>query len=591
MEVDLHGTNAIKFVGKVSARLHDTLRMLPTRVKKSGDTLYVEKSVESAKIIMARHPEYLFSPSFLSWAATSGVSQSKTFHPRIALPSDPADFKFRSAPYAHQIEALRRYKDSKFFGLFFEMGCGKTKTTLDIAAWKYLSGQIDSLLVIAPKGVHEQWVKDEVPLHLPEQIEWYESFIWRPGKSKSKLEERAKALKPSPNFRIAAVNIDALSTDMGLDFCKKFALSGRCMVVIDESIYIKDKAAERSKGAMKLGSLAEVRVILNGAPITNGVQDLFSQLTFLSTSVLGITSFRIFQATYLVMGGWEMRKVVGARNIEDLQNRIDKHCMRVLKEDCLDLPPRIYINREVELTTEQATLYDRLRKDFIAELESGVILDASLATTRLIRLQQVTWGYVRDGEKQVTRLRNNRIDAIIDILRESPRKTIIWCKFREEIAMIAEALEADKIHFLEYHGGTKDRQDVKTKFQTEEKYQVLIANEAAYRGLNLTAATQVIWYSLTYSLDGYQQANDRCHRIGQHHPVTVIHLMSPKTVDVRILRALHGKRDIAESVLDIRELVLDDEWNVDVGLSHGNEDHVTLIAESEMRRANNPRVL
>ena len=188
--------------------------------------------------------------------------------------------EFKQEPYPHQLEIFDETKARESHAIFWEMGCGKTKTALDIAAWQYLEGHIDTLLVVAPRGVHRNWITDEVPEHLSPDVDkhlaiWYQGSRMG-GKKYSKEMSDALAFD---GFLIVAVNYDAVITKNGKAYCDQIMKQRKgVMMVLDESPRIKNPTAKRTKAVQKLGDRAVSRRILTGTPITNGPFDAYSQV-------------------------------------------------------------------------------------------------------------------------------------------------------------------------------------------------------------------------------------------------------------------------------------------------------------------------
>ncbi len=541
---------------KLSPRLYDTVNTFPGRKQRTPAGPVYELTAANLRHFTERHPDLALSPALLAWYEEACGSKIVA---RMAV--TPATFPYKMPPMHHQRTAMERYWKSNvsYWGLFFEMGTGKTKTTIDLAAIKFLTGQIDIMIVVAPKGVHTQWASKQIPEHMTDAVK-FRTYLWRKPRSKyeQKLQKEILENRSNDEMRIVCINIDALNTQYGQEFLAAFVKTGRCMMVVDESIIIKNYRAQRTKNAVELGEQCVVRTILNGAPISNGPQDLFGQMLFLSASILG-RKFMQFQYRFLVMGGFQHKQIVGHKNMEDLQQIIDRHCYRVLSEECVDLPEQIFMDRFVELTDDQEEWYRKIKEEILVEFENGDVLDTSMVMTRMIKLQQVCWGYIRDSEGRAVRIDNNRTDAVMDILDETfdgkrRTPTLIFCKYLEEMNVLAERFQKEGVSYRLYNGETSpvDRDQACVDFQ-DGKFDIFIINSAGYRGLDLWRARQVIWYSLTFSLDEYSQANKRPHRIGQKFSVRYIHLISPGTLDTRLVKALHKKATVSEMLLDIRE--------------------------------------
>lgn len=453
------------------------------------------------------------------------------------------------------------------FLVFRRNGCtfvsgntGKTKVGIDNAAYLFANGKIDQILIIAPNGVHTQWITEQLPDHMPDFIE-YEATWYESGGTKKVKERLDKVLGTKDKLRIIAQHVESFSYKSGMEFAYNFLLSGRTLVILDESSRIKNPQATRTKNIIKLRDLAPYRRLMSGSPVTKGAEDLYAQFLFLHPDILGFSSFYTFANRYLVMGGWENKQIVGYKNMEELQNRIDGHTLRVLKSDCLDLPERTYTNRLVEMTPEQEKLYTQMRDDFLVELENGAILDAPLAITRLLRLQQILCGHL-PGETEAStgwlQIPTNRTKVYMEVVGEAKdhSKILTWCRFRADAQVVAKSLKEAGIGYVIYAGTSEQRTEAIRQFREDPDIRVFIANPAtAGIGLNLTVSNVTIWYSLSFDLEQYLQANDRNHRIGQKNPVTYVHLETPNTIDTKLIKSLVSKKNIADMILDIRDVL------------------------------------
>jgi len=470
-------------------------------------------------------------------------------------------FKFKTEPYDHQRDALEESWAAEYYALFMEMGTGKTKVALDTMACLFEAGKINSALVVAPKGVYDNWVKNEIPAHLPDRIKRH-VMRWTParGAKKERLLTDFIVDKYS-GIKIFVMNIEAFSTSRGTDAAEAFLYQNpENIVIVDESTTIKNRKASRTKNITRLQRLSKYRRILTGSPITKSPLDLFSQCDFLKEKALGFNSFFAFQARYAnvqrkTMGHRSFQQIIGYRRLDELSVKLDTFSNRVLKEDCLDLPEKVYLRREVELTAEQARLYTQMKKLALAKFESGDLATTASVLTQVMRLHQICCGFLQPDEGEIQPLANNRLSELLDISDEVQGKAIIWASWTHDIQQIADALRdrfgPDSV--ATYYGGTPqdERQDIVTKFQDKEsplRFFVGQPRTGGY-GITLTAANTVVYYSNSYDLEIRLQSEDRAHRIGQTNKVTYIDLVSPGTIDEKILKALRQKIDIAGQVL------------------------------------------
>jgi len=256
-------------------------------------------------------------------------------------------YHFKHQPYEHQLTALEKSWNKDDYALFCEMGTGKSKILIDNFSMLYDRGDIDAVLVVAPKGVYKNWQKKEIPEHLPEHIV-ADIIIWSPNHTKKQLEHLQMAFADDDNLKILVMNVEAFSTDKGTEFAKKFVATKKCFMAVDESTTIKNRTAKRTKNIVKVGGYAQYRRIATGSPITKSPMDLYSQCDFLNPHLLGFGSYFTFQARYCKMwrrsvGSHSFNQVVGYQNLDELTNKLDSFAYRILKKDCLDLPDKIYI--------------------------------------------------------------------------------------------------------------------------------------------------------------------------------------------------------------------------------------------------------
>jgi len=469
------------------------------------------------------------------------------------------DYKFKTTPYAHQRKAFMLSAQKKVYALLMDMGTGKTKVCLDTIGHLFEKQEIDFSLIVAPKGVIANWL-GEIETHLPDRIE-REIVLWKPSLTKKFREELKDLSSPSSGkLKFLLMNVESFSSKKGVGVAEYFIKNFKVFMAVDESTTIKNRQAKRTKSISKLGLGARYRRILTGSPVTRSPLDLYSQMNFLDEDILGFTSFYAFQGRFAVvqrrtMGAHSFNHIVGFRRLDELTEVLEKHSFRVRKEDCLDLPDKVYMRREIELTKEQKRAYEQMKHFALARLQSGELSTTKNVLTQLMRLQQICCGNLTDDAGVIHPLPSNRINALLDICDEIQGKVIIWATWTRDIRSIAEALR-DRFSVqavATLHGETPDseRQKVVESFQdrqSELRFIVGHPKTGGY-GLTLTAATTVIYYSNSYDLELRIQSEDRAHRIGQTCKVTYIDLISPKTVDEKIVRALRNKINIADTIL------------------------------------------
>jgi SNF2 family DNA or RNA helicase len=537
-------------------------------------------------------------------------------------------YHFGTKPMAHQKEAFDRFKDSDFYALLMEQGTGKTKTEIDITAykWEKRSAGIEGLIVIGPSesDVPANWI-DQLAIHIPKRINYLAVRAGTHMKAEQKrtlkliLDPKYARHRGEPFLRIITTNIEAIRAGSPLfkqllTFCRQF----RVKITIDESTRIKSNSSSQTKAALKLGNNAVCRSIDTGTLLGNGSPlDAFPQFEFLKPGLLGFDSYVAYKAHYCELLPPEhgivrytaekmaakirdpqakaaftrkmtsiiqlpKRDAMGRviyRNQEDLAKKIAKYSYRKTKEECLDLPPKIYApKRIIPLTDKQREIYDEVRKRVVAEFIHDQELHQitlQLAITRLLRLQQVLCNHFSpdpdyDEPKQpptriepATRdkkgklvINNPRMIDLLAWIEEAgyKRKGIIWCRHHPEIREIVETLSElfgeDKV--VQLHGLVKGeaRIQARKRFQDrKDPSRWIIGQIRSGIGIDLYEAWWEYYYSNSYSLEDRKQSEDRAHRKGLEHPVTIGDAVVPGTVDERIILSLRDKQEISELIL------------------------------------------
>jgi len=467
-------------------------------------------------------------------------------------------YKFKTEPYEHQKDALKRCWNKESFAVFAEMGTGKTKIALDNACILYNQGKIDRLLVIAPKGTYMNWVDQEIPIHVPDYVE-KEVLAWKPSNSEKYKAQLRHFRMNDYKLKIFVMNVEALSTIKGLKQAALF-LIGRSMMIVDESTTIKNPKAKRTKNILSLSREAKYRRILTGSPVTQSPMDLWAQMDFLDPEILGQQSYYAFRTRYAVVitanaagGTHKYQKIVKFKNLSQLGKLVSPHSYRILKKDCLDLPDKVYTKREVELTDEQQVAYKDMKANAMAVLK-GQSATALNVLTQLIRLHQITCGHMKTDGGEIINLKNSRLNELMQVLGETTGKVIIWANYIHDILNIEKAIkdEYGPTSYCTYYGATKseDRQKCIYDFQNKiNDCRFFIGNtQTGGYGITLTAASTVIYYSNNYDLEKRIQSEDRAHRIGQENKVLYIDMVAKGTVDEKIIKSLRNKVNIAKEI-------------------------------------------
>lgn len=475
------------------------------------------------------------------------------------------EFPFRLPNYRHQQDEWDRHRDDDARALLWQMRTGKTKATLDLACYRWAKGDIQAVLVIAPNGVHCNWVRRQLPQHMWETVP-YVAHAWQA--SESHKPEHAASLERVLSCRgetlaVLAVNSESIIHDKPAKIIARFLRrhQGKCMLVVDESHDFRSPGSKRTKRARSLKRYCKVRRILTGTAVSNSPLAAYSQFELLDDHALGFENFADFEGhfAYYVQertkGGRSYERLDHYRNLDDLQGRMARWASVVLREDVDDMPDLVMDERTVVLPEAQMKAYRTLLKEMILELEDGGEVEAIDGGARLVKLQQMLGGFVVDVDGQVRELvsddENPRLQAMLDEVRSSDGKAIVWCKYREDIRRVVRALAAEGIRCVEYHGAVHSqakRQQAIDDFNNDPSVRVFVGQpKAGGQGLDLSAADLILWYSHTFDLIERDQANERATQIGGK-TVTIKDFVTPGTVDEYILANLGEKRSVSESL-------------------------------------------
>ena len=464
------------------------------------------------------------------------------------------DYKFKTKPYQHQKDALERSWNRDSFAYFMEMGTGKTKVLIDNLALLYEKNKVDGALIIAPKGVIGAWFNQELPTHLPKRVKNV-TVLWQSNINK---KQKQKLNFEQEGLHILIMNVEAFSTQKGFSYAEKFLTSHKSMMAIDESTTIKNPRAKRTKNILLLSKAAKYRRIMTGSPVTRNPLDLYSQCEFLDPKHLDFPSYYAFRNRYaemktMFLSGRSVQVVGGFRHLEELSESLKAFSYRILKENCLDLPNKIYMEREIQLTSEQERLYEQMRQEALATL-NGKTVTTMTALTQLMRLHQITCGHFAADDGSIQEVKNNRLAELLDVLDEIEGKAIIWAHYQHDVKNIFKLLE-DKYgpgSVVHYYGKTlPEQRDYAIKnFKENDRVRFFVGTpQTGGYGITLVQASTVIYYSNGYDLEKRMQSEDRAHRIGQKKKVTYIDFIAPNTIDEKIRKALRKKINIASKVM------------------------------------------
>lgn len=518
----------------------------------------------------------------------------------MSTPTSPlGNYQYAAPPpWEHQLRAQaaagsegglpRRAGRRTGFAYLMEMRTGKSRTVVDEFCALYEAGELDGVLILAPKGVYRSWthVSDpddpaDEPGHLqkamPDRV-WRHARVrhWLPSGGPKYHQELLLELLDTEysGLRVLVMNSEALSTGTrGYDFAARFLRSCQTgMLVVDESVDFADASSSRTlkligdtrrgrKPIVGLRDLATYRRILNGLLSPRDPLQVWSQFEILEPGCLGFGSFWAFKTRYAVLqqkdfGGRRMANiVVGFRNQEDLQARVARHSFRVRKDECWDLPRTIYSRREIELTPEQRRLYEEIALYATAQLDAETHVTATAVITQILRLQQLVCGHVVDESGAEHDVPSNRIEELLRIGEETDDKIVVWSGWVRPIRKIVAALgeRYGPASVVAFYGevADDDRQEAIRRFQHDSEVRWFVGNQfAGGRGIKLTAARTMVYFANRHSLDKRRQSEERAEGHEQtERGLACIDLVAPGTVDERILRALRANIDLSSLIM------------------------------------------
>lgn len=463
-------------------------------------------------------------------------------------------------PISHQETFLRESARRPFYALFWEQGTGKTKALIDNVALLAMVDDLSGCFVLAPNGVHRNWHVEELPKHWPKDAPEMRSMAWNTQKSGSKAhKEEFYQLMTFPGLAFLCMSYDGMLTDAGKKASWDFLRKRKVMYIADESQRFKTPGAKRTKTVIASSVYAPYRRIASGTPMDKPF-DIYSQVRFLNAdhwvrklSLGSFSSFKTYFAEWkqqTLAGGRSYPMLMGYKNLDQMNDSIQDMSSRVMKEDVLDLPSKVYKRMFHELTQDQRRAYDELKEDALTFMGSGELITAEFALTLQLKLSQIGCGFMYPfaGGEPVYFKENPRGELLRTILEDLERPAIIWCNFRPDMVVCREASLAAGRRPVVFDGDHPERSLL--PFHSGEADD-LIGNLSSglIEGHTLNEADTTIYYSRSPKIIARLQSEDRNHRIGQIRSVTYIDLLAERTLDRKTLSDLKTKREHGGTVL------------------------------------------
>lgn len=486
---------------------------------------------------------------------------------------DYLDFDFKTPPFTHQLRELEEHGDDVARAMAWTMRTGKTKTVIDKACYLYKRGKIDGLLIIAPNGVHLNWLEREIPLHMWDSVA-HEMLGWRSAVVSAKAGNRLgmdkslawaidretwyndlKAGLRTDKLSVLAIATETMIRDDVRKAVARFIKWRKVLVVVDECDDFGTPGATRTKMLRAIVKRCPYRVIMSGTMADSSPLALWSQYELLAPGALGCKKYESFKLKY---GVYEMQsargqtfpKLTGFQRLPDLRKRTAQWTSVVLRDD-VNMSKLIHESIYFEATDDQKTAYAELRESFLLDL-AGDRVSVGERAPRFQKMQQVFSGFVNDlsGRRHLIPGGNPRLDATAHQCFLAPGKFIVWCEYQADIDMVVARLKKMGMRVLEYHGRVSDtdKQKVRSRFNTDPDVDGVVGQVVAgARGFDMSGASTIINHSHTFKARMRKQARERASKIGGG-PVRFIDIVGPGP-DRHVLKTTNNRINVADSLV------------------------------------------
>ena len=453
-------------------------------------------------------------------------------------------YKFKTPPSREQKIVLKRAIQRERYGIFFQQRVGKTKVAIDFCGFKHMQKGVCKVLIVCPLSVRQEW-EAQIAQELPDSIQRLVALY--PDKPKL-VQDLLKTTRQTNKLTFVIINYDKLTSQY-----QKLSWWGADIIIFDESHLLKRHTSKRSTYAAMLTVKRPMVLLLTGTPITKSWSDIFSQFRVMDDTLFG-RRWGAFRMKYAVMGGYMGKEIVGCTDIDEIKEIIKNNSARVLRKDVMKEPEVEHITLKVPFEVEAYTRYKELKKLWVTELQSGEVVSADLAVTRMIRLQQFCGGFATGENGQVEEISRAKAKLLNDIVHtkvEGNEQVVVFHRFKAEANLIKDVLSSYKVGF--YNGAVSEdkRQIVKQEFRDKKIDVIVVQIATGAMGVSFDTAHVNIFYSLDFSLMNYLQARDRVMGRGQtSEVVTNYYLAIDNSIDLKLIDVLTKKEDFATAVID-----------------------------------------
>jgi len=443
-------------------------------------------------------------------------------------------------PYSHQKTTSSFLTLHQKAFCFNEQGTGKTASAIWAADYLLNKGVISRVLVVCPLSIMDSaWRADLFTFAMHRTVDV----------AHGSRNKRKEIIAQGSEFVI--INYDGVETVLD-----DLIAGGFDLVIVDEATHYKNAQTKRWKTLNKLVGPNVWVWMMTGTPAAQSPVDAYGLAKMVNPKGVPrfFGSFRDQVMVKVTQFKWIPKDTATETVFDALQPAI-----RFTKEECLDLPDMVYVNRKVELTRQQSTYYKQLKDKFILQA-AGEDVTAANAAVNMNKLLQISAGAIYTDTGEVLEFDiKHRYKVLMEVIEESSKKVLVFIPFRHAISLLHEKLTADGVPTEVINGAVNARRrtDIFNRFQTSEEPRVLLIQpQAAAHGVTLTAANTIVWWGPTASLETYAQANARVHRAGQDHKCTVVKLQG-SPVESRVYALLDNRIDVHSKIIDLYKDLLD----------------------------------
>ena len=488
--------------------------------------------------------------------------------------------RMRTEPYPHQLEEYNEHTYDEARALFWYMRTGKSKEIIDQACCLFSEGKIKTLLVIAPNGVHENWVEKELPKHCWESVV-YAAYIWN-----TKLKEHPNhvgtlhLVNKFTGLRIYTFPSSTLVHPLAKKYLASAIRSadGKVLCVFDEAHDFRTPGSKRTKWARAFSKRCSHRRILTGTPDLNSLLHYYSQLELLQPEALGFKRFSDFKSRYadyeLTNLGYP--RLLGYKNVGELKEKMMQYASIIQRSDCEYLSAITRSKVKIYLTQRQIKAQEVLNAKTLEKIE-GIPEDDTFAMISeiersYIKHQQIASGFIigkdeETGAKSLHEImpphKNPRIQEALREITYTTDQVIVWCQYRYDIQTLLQQLQQLEIPAAAYYGGVSAARKKSIRYAFDKgQIRVFVGQpQSAGLGLDLSASSKIIWYSHTRNTIVRSQANERATAVKNANIELIDFIAEP--IDKSIVRALDLNMNVSEMIANtpVSELIEDIKLN------------------------------